>query len=1029
MLWFFLLIAITVILSPFVLLAVSFSRINRQEKEIWRQQVNIEELKKQIKDLREVMQENHAETPNTPLSEHSLLDVSNDAIEQEVRALPMAADVSVEPKVRVKPEAADRPVIADKPITEPPPPAVEKPLRPTEPFDIKRVFPFINNENWVGISLFNRVGILLVIIGTIAIAAFEGFHPMLRTSILFALAFGVTGMGEYMNRKKPTIFSIGLSAAGVALTYVAIAASFFALGTLGMYAALIACILATAMGIFLATRYNAQVIGCFALVGGYLPIFSLNFDDQPVIIGIMVYFTLLTLFSLTLAFTRKWSVMNILGYALTVAGILYLGWQAEPVAAFVYVCIQFMLYTALPLISAYRAKQRFELLDIGLIASNTFISSLVILLIANRLDINNIHAYVCLALVAVYAGTAYWIRRTSSQNELQTLFVLVSIGFAVLFVPFFYDAQWFVVAWLAIAVILLFYGILANKKLAESTGLIVFVLSITTRLIGDAVVLYEQQTDWQFTLDYGMLTLGGLFVLGCYIFKGRQFGEYEHLIKLVVLANAWIFLLYILYQYIPDTIDYSVVFLAWAVVSFALSYLYRKFKLWAATGTRVLAYIIHFAGLCFIWIGNFMTIGNFHQNIQLIAGLFIAIIGFMLMMYFYLTSRKNADEASGESDALGICKNINIVNIWIALLWCSWFIMADFIMIDYAVIYMLWTVITFAYSYLCYKAKLWASTGTRILAYIIHFAGMIFVWIGSLVALGNSYQNIQLAFNFMIASAGFALAIYYFISKRKIQHESELSHPPIETPVEQQNKQLPMVLPISLNKSGLVGIYKNMNIVNIWLALLWCVGFILQDFGFAGTQMVLIAITFAFGLALARIWQVTDRGVKFIFLGMHVIGIIWLWVFNSFEYSDLVLLVMLNGAVQLAALYVMHDSINRIHAFALLCPFKIIILSSYFLLAVTQTMMVQADVSFNSAIISIIYAVAAFAWIVAGFLIKNKPVRKAGLFLSMASVAKLLIVDTWELSIEMRIVSYLSLGLLLIFISFIYQKLSKITAE
>jgi len=37
----------------------------------------------------------------------------------------------------------------------------------------------------------------------------------------------------------------------------------------------------------------------------------------------------------------------------------------------------------------------------------------------------------------------------------------------------------------------------------------------------------------------------------------------------------------------------------------------------------------------------------------------------------------------------------------------------------------------------------------------------------------------------------------------------------------------------------------------------------------------------------------------------------------------------------------------------------------------------------------------------------------------------LLVIDTWGLFTEMRIVSYVSLGLILMLISFVYQKLSK----
>jgi len=195
--------------------------------------------------------------------------------------------------------------------------------------------------------------------------------------------------------------------------------------------------------------------------------------------------------------------------------------------------------------------------------------------------------------------------------------------------------------------------------------------------------------------------------------------------------------------------------------------------------------------------------------------------------------------------------------------------------------------------------------------------------------------------------------------------------------------------------------------------------------GFFGTQMVLIALTFAVAFAITRIPAIADIGTRVIAIVMHAIGLLWLWGFNSLPYSNVLWLVIINGGMQIIALLALNDLITLCGVKSKLSALKILLLSGYFLLVVTQSMMVQANVAFNNAIISIIYAVAAFAWIILGFRLKSKPTRKAGLFLSMASVAKLLIIDTWGLSTEMRIVSYISLGLILMLISFVYQRLSK----
>ena len=869
-------------------------------------------------------------------------------------------------------------------MPQPPKPSIPVGTYQSAPQQPSRTFTFFNNENWVGVNLFNRVGVLLVIIGTIAIAAFDGFHPLLRTSILFALAFGVLGIGEFMNRKKPNVFSIGMSAAGVALTYVAIAASFFALGTLGMYAALMACIMATALGIFLATRYDAEVIGCFALVGGYLPIFSLDFDNQPVIIGIMVYFMLLTFFTLILALSRKWSVMNIIGYALTIAGVSYLGWMAEPMAAFVFACIQFLLYTAIPLIGVYRTKQDYETLDISLIVLNTFISAVVIMLIAARLEINNIHAYISWAFVLIYAGVAYWVHRTSQQKELTTLFILTSIAFSVMSVPFFFDAQWFTLAWLAIAMVLICFGILENKKISEYSGFVVFLLSVIS-LLSQGMWIPE----WQFTFDYGMLTLGALVIFGCYLYRGRQFGEYEKFIKLAAFANICLFLVYvyvehIFHMYYWGALNRSApgfaVLLSMFAVIFALVLLFNKIKLWADAGTKRLSYLVHFAAMIGIWVVwvDEAWMSHAHNFI----GFAVVCIGFALAIYLYLTEVQTYRK--------GIYKNINAVYFWLMLLFCLGVFMDS---LQFTGLHLALITVTFAFGFALTRIQQIADRGIMYIAIAMQVIGIIWLWLYKLYNWpGELAMN---AAGIAVAAIGLAFALYFYF----------------------------------FESDGLWGaIYKNINIVNFWLLLIFFSMNIMDDIGFAGTHMALITITFAFGFALTRIPLITDRGTEYIAIGMNMVGIIWLWIFNSFGYGfDAALLLGLNAVVQLMALYAIYDSLSRINLPELLGQLKIVVLSSYFLLTVTQTMMVQADVTFNSAIISIMYAAMAFAWVVVGFLIKNKPVRKAGLFLSMAAVAKLLIIDTWGLSIEMRIVSYLSLGLLLMLISYMYQKLSRIS--
>ncbi|MCL2521384.1 MAG: DUF2339 domain-containing protein [Erysipelotrichales bacterium] len=748
----------------------------------------------------------------------------------------------------------------------------------------------IKNENWVGVNLLNRIGAILIIIGTIATAAFDGFHPTFRTIIIFLFAFSVIGLGIFLNRKKSDTFSIGVSATGVALVYVAIAVSFFGLETLNMYVALICSIVTTIFSVFLATKYKAQVIGCFAIIGGYLPIFALHEAINPLLISLIIYFLILAAFSLIIALSRKWSIMNLIGLGLTIAATIYLGFiiQANASITLYYACFAFFLYTALPLIASYRTKEEISKLDLSIVITNTLVSSIVIFLIASKLDDNNLQAILSLLFAIIYASLAFFAKRLFANKDLQILFSLTSITFCVLFVPFFFDKEWFAIAWLFQSVLLAAFGILRNRRGVEYIGIAILGLSGVSLAINHFII-------WsQFTLNYFLFTMAILIILSCYILKGRTNKGYEQGYKFLVFTNLWIFLLYLIFRYTvrffhnPVAVDY-IVSILFIVITFGLAFLYAKVKIWSDIATKKLANLLHFIGLTGLWVITIIVTEldrNMHSGL-LAVSLFAAIIATLMIIYDNLPAKKFE----------WMTENLNPLN------------------------------------------------------------------------------------------ASQAIKIDWLL------------------------------------------IYKNLNLINLWLISLVIFGWFMDSLNFFGTQMFLILITFAFAFAIKRFFEIYDKRVRKIAICINIIGIIWLSVFNAFPYSNVLGLMILNAITLILALFAINETVDLLDGKKEYEPLKIVIISSYFLFIVTQLMIVQANVAFSSAIISLIYAGIAFIWIVAGFRLKNKPVRKAGLFLSMASVAKLLIVDTWGLSTEMRTISYISLGLILMLISFIYQKLNKELAE
>ncbi|MCX7745880.1 MAG: DUF2339 domain-containing protein [Clostridia bacterium] len=102
-----------------------------------------------------------------------------------------------------------------------------------------------------------------------------------------------------------------------------------------------------------------------------------------------------------------------------------------------------------------------------------------------------------------------------------------------------------------------------------------------------------------------------------------------------------------------------------------------------------------------------------------------------------------------------------------------------------------------------------------------------------------------------------------------------------------------------------------------------------------------------------------------------------------------------------------------------------LIIAVYLLSMSTGLLTVQFNLGKLNLLFSLLYLVAAFLCILYGFMKKYIWIRRFGLGLSFFSTAKLFIYDLAFLKTEGRIVAYFIFGILLIGISFAYQKLGR----
>lgn len=468
-----------------------------------------------------------------------------------------------------------------------------------------------NLERFVGLKVLNVLGVLLLLAGAIALS---------KGITMFLLGGAMLVLGEIMNTRKPNIFSLGMTAGGVGVLYAALATSYFSLGLLNAVAAIIVCALITANAFLLSTRYNAQIIAIFALTGGYLPMFSIVSNTKSALIyGAMLYFIALNLLALLISFAKKWYQASFIGLVLNIFGTftistIYFNTQStfQIMLIILYILFAFLIYTAIPLVSTYKAGLKFVKYDVMLLGINTVFSSLIMYKAFYRFGLSDYDGMLTIVFAVIYLLLGRFVEKKFAGQEQNTteLFYLTGLAFVVLAIPMQLGIKWLSMGWLIEGLVLALFGIVKEHKSFREKGFIICALCLMAFILFDVPLMFQSM----FTYKYAAITLGSVSILGAYMYKRMMAQRFINVYKYVTLTNIWIFTLYIIgisTAPLYDTILFNTGYLTVAasvVASFVIAYVFPRISLLADRGTKILSAVIYVISI--LWI----TVLNIYQS-------------------------------------------------------------------------------------------------------------------------------------------------------------------------------------------------------------------------------------------------------------------------------------------------------------------------------------------------------------------------------------------------------------------------------
>ena len=514
-----------------------------------------------------------------------------------------------------------------------------------------------NIESFIGLNIINKLGILLLIIGVIAASQYTYFKLPDVLKCIFAFMIGglLLVAGEILNRKKPNVFSLGITSGGIAILYVALALSFFRFEVITKYPALGLCVLITAGAFVLSQRYNSQTISAFAMVGGYLPIFSIN-GSKSMIYGAMVYFIILNVLALIISINKKWSITAYIGFWLNVLGSLYIAAITiearsygspvlmDDIITILYITFVFAIYTLIPVVGTLKKKLGFKTSDIVLLALNTVISALFLYSLFYTVNLSDYTGVLAVAFAAVYTALGKFVEKLMpNEKKTRALFYITGLTFIVLIIPFQFGRVWLSLGWLVEGVAILSYGIYKDVKAFKRTGTIVSLLCLVAFIIFDLTNISSSL----FVYKYLAITVGSIVIMGALIYKNNLLGKQIKLFKYAVTINIWFFSIYIIGIKLSELlskllvrssfdVDYLIT-AAIVLVSFVLAYIIPRIKVLLDRFMKVLSTIIYAIGLIILFVLNFNSpvIGHLNEvplAISIIGTIELAVIAMLSIL-------------------------------------------------------------------------------------------------------------------------------------------------------------------------------------------------------------------------------------------------------------------------------------------------------------------------------------------------------------------------------------------------------------
>jgi len=354
-------------------------------------------------------------------------------------------------------------------------------------------------ESRIGSQIFNRVGILAVLIGMAWFLRFaidnHWIGPLGRVLIGLLSGIGLVLWSERFRRKGYPKFSYSLKAIGSGILYLSLWAAFQMYHLIPPAVAFGGMILITAWNAFMSWAQDGELLALYAIVGGFgTPLLLSTGEDHELVL--FSYLLLLDVAVLVLIALRPWSRLLLASFTGTVFFSIfwyvvnYHGWQFALTTFFA--AVFFLLFAIAPRLmrglqvaDAARISTRDKLVLVLLPLANAAVAFLEFYILLDRSGWRWARPWTALVFAAFYLLLLQLPSRNGVVKPaiLSSLHLAIAVIFLTIAIPLEAHGRWITIGWLAEGAILLWLASRLNLLLLRALALFALALGFTALIV------------------------------------------------------------------------------------------------------------------------------------------------------------------------------------------------------------------------------------------------------------------------------------------------------------------------------------------------------------------------------------------------------------------------------------------------------------------------------------------------------------------------------------------------------------------